>query len=56
MWLSEALAGWRDRYPDIAVHPEVIRERRKRMSVVTRRAAELRIQVKGAPEQVLNPA
>ncbi|HVD87765.1 MAG TPA: universal stress protein [Jatrophihabitantaceae bacterium] len=26
MWLSEALAGWRERYPDVAVHPEVIRE------------------------------
>ena len=26
MWLCEALAGWRDRYADVAVHPEVIRE------------------------------
>ena len=25
-WLSEALAGWQERYPDVAVHPEVIRE------------------------------
>jgi nucleotide-binding universal stress UspA family protein len=24
-WLSEALAGWRERYPDVAVHPGVIR-------------------------------
>jgi nucleotide-binding universal stress UspA family protein len=25
-WLSEALAGWRERYPDVDVHSEVIRE------------------------------
>jgi nucleotide-binding universal stress UspA family protein len=25
-WLSEALAGWRERYPDVEVHAEVIRE------------------------------
>jgi nucleotide-binding universal stress UspA family protein len=25
-WLSEALAGWRERYPDVAVHPKVTRE------------------------------
>jgi nucleotide-binding universal stress UspA family protein len=25
-WLSEALAGWQERYPDVAVHPEVVRE------------------------------
>ena len=25
-WLSEALAGWREQYPDVTVHPEVIRE------------------------------
>ena len=24
-WLSEALAGWREKFPDVAVHPEVIR-------------------------------
>lgn len=25
-WLAEALAGWQQKYPDVAVHPEVIRE------------------------------
>jgi len=25
-WLSEALAGWREQYPDVTVHPEVIRD------------------------------
>lgn len=25
-WLSEALAGWQERYPDVTVHPEVVRE------------------------------
>ena len=25
-WLSEALAGWRERYPDVEVHSQVIRE------------------------------
>jgi nucleotide-binding universal stress UspA family protein len=25
-WLSEALAGWQERYPDVAVHSEVVRE------------------------------
>lgn len=25
-WLSEVLAGWRERYPDVAVHPGVIRD------------------------------
>jgi nucleotide-binding universal stress UspA family protein len=25
-WLSEALAGWSERYPDVTVHPEVIRQ------------------------------
>lgn len=26
MWLSEALAGWRERYPDVVVREEVIRD------------------------------
>jgi nucleotide-binding universal stress UspA family protein len=26
MWLSEALAGWRDGYSDVTVHPEFVRE------------------------------
>jgi len=25
-WLSEALAGWREQYPDVAVHPGVVRD------------------------------
>ncbi|HTZ45382.1 MAG TPA: universal stress protein [Jatrophihabitans sp.] len=25
-WLSECLAGWRERFPDVPVHPEVLRE------------------------------
>jgi nucleotide-binding universal stress UspA family protein len=25
-WLAETLAGWRQKYPDVVVHPEVIRE------------------------------
>lgn len=25
-WLSETIAGWRERYPDVAVHPGVVRE------------------------------
>jgi nucleotide-binding universal stress UspA family protein len=25
-WLADALAGWREKFPDVTVHPEVIRE------------------------------
>jgi nucleotide-binding universal stress UspA family protein len=25
-WLAEALGGWQEKYPDVTVHPEVIRE------------------------------
>lgn len=27
-WLSEAIAGWREKFPDVEVHPEVVREQR----------------------------
>lgn len=26
VWLSEALAGWRERFPDVTVHPQVVRD------------------------------
>lgn len=26
VWLAEALAGWPEKYPDVTVHPEVVRE------------------------------
>ncbi len=28
-WLSDTLAGWRTKYPDVEVHPEVVREHPK---------------------------
>jgi nucleotide-binding universal stress UspA family protein len=53
-WLSESLAGWRLKCPDVVVHPEVIREH-STMGLV-RASAEQQLLVVGSHGHRPTPA